>query len=52
MKKTNSGFKYYVLSDREAAFICQVLNIYYNSGDKREGVMIERIIKILNGGEE
>ena len=52
MKKTNPGFKYYVLSDREAAFICQVLNIYYNSGDGRKKLMIERITKILNGDEE
>lgn len=49
--KLNPGFENYVLSDREAAIICRVINIYDRSGDRRYRPMVERITRILNGSE-
>lgn len=44
------GYKRYILSDRETAFICQKLNLYCEGGDKRERHIVERITRILNRG--
>lgn len=50
--KLAPGFKKYILSEREAAFICRILNVYSSTGDNKHRTMVDKITRTLNGEEE
>lgn len=47
-KKLASGWRRVVLSDRQIRFILKVMNLYFETSDRRERGMVEAITKQFN----